>query len=158
MTDRPSRALGAAGALILDAEGRILLVEPTYKDHWEIPGGAIEPGETPSEACARELTEELGLTIRPGRLLVVDWAPHPEQGDKVLFVFDGGRLTGERIAAIALPADELASYEFLPAAHAVERLIPRLARRVRAALDAVADGTTRYLENGLPCPGTTAEL
>jgi hypothetical protein len=74
----------------------------------------------------------------------------------VLFVFDGGRLTGEQLAAIALPPDELASYEFLPAARAVQRLIPRLARRVAAALAALADGTTRYLENGVPYPGIAA--
>lgn len=45
--------LSAAGALIRDQQGRILLVEPTYKDHWEIPGGVIEVGETPSQGCAR---------------------------------------------------------------------------------------------------------
>lgn len=142
--------LSAAGALVLDERGRVLLVEPTYKDHWEIPGGMIEIGETPSRACAREIHEELGLTREPGGLLVVDWAPHPEQGDRVLFVFDGGVLTEAEIAAIRLQEEELASYVFLPLAEALDRLIPRLERRVAAAARAKAAGRTVYLEHGLP--------
>jgi len=141
--------LSAAGALILDEAGRVLLVEPNYKDYWEIPGGLIEVGETPSQACAREITEELGLTRAPGRLLVVDWAPHPEWGDRVLFVFDGGTLSPSDIAGIRLQPDELDSYEFLPPRAAVDRLIPRLSRRVAAALRARDEGTTMYLEHGL---------
>jgi len=49
--------LVAAGALFRDAGGRVLLVKPHYKAGWDIPGGMVEPGETPSEACAREVTE-----------------------------------------------------------------------------------------------------
>lgn len=141
--------LSAAGALIRDERDRILLVEPTYKDHWEIPGGVIEVGETPSQGCARELTEELGLVREPGRLLVVDWAPHPTQGDRVLFVFDGGVLTRGEIAAIHLQAEELASYAFLPPEEAFDQLIPRLERRMRAAARAQEEGRTVYLEHGV---------
>jgi 8-oxo-dGTP pyrophosphatase MutT (NUDIX family) len=142
--------LSAAGALILDENGRVLLVEPNYKDYWEIPGGLIEVGETPSQGCAREVAEELGLTREPGRLLVVDWAPHPQWGDRVLFVFDGGVLTEPEIAAIRLQPEELDSYEFLPPAEALHRLIPRLRRRVSAALQARAESRILYLEHGEP--------
>jgi 8-oxo-dGTP diphosphatase len=142
--------LSAAGALTLDEAGRVLLVEPNYKDYWEIPGGLIEVGETPSQACRREIAEELGLTREPGRLLVVDWAPHPEWGDRVLFVFDGGVLTEPDIAAIRLQPEELDSYEFLPPAEALDRLIPRLRRRVSAALQAKTESRTMYLEHGVP--------
>lgn len=141
---------GAAGALFLDGTGRVLIVEPTYKEYWEIPGGMIEAGETPSEACVREISEELGLAMRLGRLLVVDWAPHPRLGDRVLFVFDGGTLTPAQLARISLQADELSSYALIDQAEVESRLIPRLARRVRAALTARADGTTSYLEHGVP--------
>jgi ADP-ribose pyrophosphatase YjhB (NUDIX family) len=141
--------LSAAGALIRDERGRILLLEPTYKDHWEIPGGIIEVGETPSQGCARELTEELGLVREPGALLVVDWAPHPTQGDRVLFVFDGGVLTAGEIAAIRLQAEELRSYVFLPPDEAFDQLIPRLERRMRAAVLAQEQQRTVYLEHGI---------
>jgi ADP-ribose pyrophosphatase YjhB (NUDIX family) len=142
--------LSAAGALIRDEAGHVLLVEPNYKDYWEIPGGVIEVGETPSQGCAREIEEELGLHRTTGRLLVVDWAPHPEQGDRVLFVFDGGVLTTSETATIHLQAEELDSYVFLPPEEALDRLIPRLRRRVAAALRALTEGGVLYLEHGIP--------
>jgi len=69
----------AAGVLFRDAQGRVLLVKPTYKDGWDIPGGYVEPGESPKQAARREVLEELGIEPPIGRLLVVDWAP-PERG------------------------------------------------------------------------------
>ena len=51
----------AAGALFFDDQGRVLLVHPTYKDTWDIPGGYVERGESPAAACRRELKEELGI-------------------------------------------------------------------------------------------------
>ena len=58
----------SAGALVRDAEGRILLLKPTYKKGWTIPGGVMEAdGETPWQACQRELREETGLTVTAGQ-------------------------------------------------------------------------------------------
>jgi ADP-ribose pyrophosphatase YjhB (NUDIX family) len=137
--------MSAAGALFFDERGRILLVEPNYKPHWEIPGGVVEQGETPSEACRREVEEELGLIREPGRLLVVDWAP--KDVDRILFVFEGGLLTARD--EIRLQAEELKSCEFVTPQEALRRLIPRLARRVAEALKARESGDTRYLEHGI---------
>jgi 8-oxo-dGTP pyrophosphatase MutT (NUDIX family) len=139
----------AAGALFVDERGRVLLVEPTYKPGWEIPGGVIEPGETPSAACVREVDEELGLDVDVGRLLVVDWAPHP-RGERVLFVFDGGPLDPGTVARIRLQAEELASYTFVEPCELADWLPPRLSRRMSAALAARADGTIHYLEHDVP--------
>ena len=153
MADDPrdrSRAYVAAGMLFVNDAGQVLLVQPTYKDHWEIPGGYVEAGETPAQAAAREVREELGIEATVGPLLVADWAPQPEEGDKLLFIFDGGTLTTERIDAIRLQTDELASYAFRDPTDAVTVLIPRLGRRVAAALDAHQAGRTTYLEHGVP--------
>lgn len=139
----------AAGALFVDGQGRVLLVEPTYKPGWEIPGGVIEAGETPSAACAREVEEELSLTVHVGRLLVVDWAPHPK-GEKVLFVFDGGLLADATIGRIRLQAEELGAYRFVPPGEIGAWLPPRLDRRITAAIAARADGTIHYLEHAEP--------
>ena len=82
-----------AGVLLSDDAGRVLLVEPTYKDDWEIPGGGVEADESPYTAAVRELKEELGLPVRPGRLLVTDWVPpRPERTEGLMLVFDGGVL------------------------------------------------------------------
>lgn len=139
----------AAGALFVDGDRRVLIVEPVYKPTWEIPGGRVEHGETPLEACARELREELGLDLPPGRLLVVDWAPHLRE-ERLRLVFDGDVLTEEQLDGIELPPDELASWRFLPPEELSAVMEPRLVRRVAAALGAREAGVTAYLEHGLP--------
>jgi 8-oxo-dGTP diphosphatase len=145
-----SRPRVAAGALFFDEQGRVLLVKPTYKDGWDIPGGYVEPGETPIEGCEREINEELGLDRKVERMLLVDWAPSPSEGDKVLFVFDGGQLAETDRASIALPPDELEKCEFRSATELQDFMIARLARRVTAAVQAKTAGVTQYLEHGLP--------
>ncbi|MGW0772695.1 NUDIX domain-containing protein [Streptomyces sp. NPDC002835] len=138
----------AAGALFFDGTGRVLMVEPTYKDYWEIPGGYVETGESPLHAVIREVQEELGITPPLGRLLAVDWAPSKAEGDKVLYLFDGGQLTPESLAKITLQADELKSFAFVAPAEISERTIPRLARRILAATEARDDAAPVYLEHG----------
>ncbi|GAB2888774.1 NUDIX domain-containing protein [Streptomyces mayteni] len=141
----------AAGVLFLDGDGRVLLVDPVYKEPWELPGGAVEENESPREGAAREVEEELGLVRPPGRLLVVDWAgPRPGRSDALTHVYDSGRLSPEDVAGIRLPADELRAFAFVEPALVGERLIPLLARRVRAAVAARRDGHTVELRNGSP--------
>ncbi|MEU6588471.1 NUDIX hydrolase [Streptomyces sp. NPDC046881] len=138
----------AAGALFFDAAGRVLMVEPSYKDYWEIPGGYVETGESPLHAAIREVQEELGITPPIGRLLAVDWAPNDAEGDKVLYLFDGGQLSQDRLASIKLQPDELKSFAFVSADQLAERTIPRLARRIRAAVEARGSSAPVYLEHG----------
>lgn len=141
-----SRVLLASGALFHDEEGRVLLVEPTYKDTWEIPGGVVDTGESPFDACRREIREELGLTRQPGQLLVIDHCRRPYvQWEGIRFVFSGGLLLENEVAAIRLPTDELRSFRFVLVGDLDEHVAPQLARRL--ALAAVVEETT-YLENG----------
>ncbi|MHB6908288.1 NUDIX domain-containing protein [Streptomyces sp. DB-54] len=138
----------AAGALFFDDQGQVLLVKPSYKPKWEIPGGYIERGESPLAACRREVEEELGITPGIGSLLVIDWAPSEAEGDKVLYVFDGGQLSPDELASIELAPDELLAAEFHSEDDLDELLIPRLARRVKAAITARTQGRPQYLEHG----------
>jgi 8-oxo-dGTP pyrophosphatase MutT (NUDIX family) len=135
----------AAGVLFRDGAGRVLLVKPTYKDGWDIPGGYVEPGESPKQAAAREIEEELGLTQPIGRLLVVDWAPHPDEGDKLLFIFDGGPLQPET-NDLALEQGEIDRVEFVAIAAAADRLPRRILERLASTLD--GDRDDPYLEHG----------
>jgi 8-oxo-dGTP pyrophosphatase MutT (NUDIX family) len=54
--------------------GRLLLVHVRHRDCWELPGGGIEPGETPRRAAARELAEESGQRVGPDGLAFVGFA------------------------------------------------------------------------------------
>ena len=143
------RPVVCAGAAFTDADRSILLVKPTYKNHWDIPGGYVELGETPRAACVREVYEEMGIRPAIGRLLSVDWAPHPDVGEKVLFVFDGGLLDDETLGAIEFADGEISEYKFVPAEHLDRFTIPRLVNRLRSSLDAKFGGQPTYLEDGL---------
>jgi 8-oxo-dGTP pyrophosphatase MutT (NUDIX family) len=140
--------MGAA-VLFTDPEDRILIVEPTYKDYWEIPGGTVEADESPYDAAAREVKEELDLSVPPGRLLVVDWVP-PRTGrtEGVMFVFDGGGLPESEANKIRLPSEELRSWAWCTQKEAEGRLSDLLARRAAAAVTARAEAVTAYLQNG----------
>jgi 8-oxo-dGTP pyrophosphatase MutT (NUDIX family) len=116
----------------------------------------VEPGESPLAACVREVREELGITPPIGPLLVVDWAPTQGEGDKILFIFAGGTLSADQLAAIRLAPDELRSYGFHDLADADALLIPRLSRRLAVALDAYRARETRYVEQGATPPAGTA--
>ncbi|MGW0656617.1 NUDIX domain-containing protein [Streptomyces umbrinus] len=140
----------ATGVLFFDALDRVLIVDPIYKNPWEIPGGAVETNESPRAAATREVHEELGFTFAPGRLLGIDWTtPRTDRSEGLVFIFDGGRLTPEQISAMRLPPEELKGSEFVPAAELEGRLIPLLARRVQACLRARAHNATTYMENGV---------
>lgn len=136
----------AAGVIFRDDQGRVLLVKPTYKDGWDVPGGYVEPGESPRGAASREVYEELGIKPAIGRLLVVDWAPHPNEGDKILFLFDGGKLN--EAESLSFIDGEIERAEF----HAKEDLSDytpdRLSRRIANALENYESAKNVYIEHG----------
>jgi ADP-ribose pyrophosphatase YjhB (NUDIX family) len=140
----------AAGMLIRDAAANVLLVKPTYKDGWDIPGGYVEPNESPTQAAERELLEELSLERRCGRLLVVDWAPHPAEGDKLLFVFDGGLLDRQDEEQPQPDGEEIGEARFWPADQFGDLMPARLARRLQVAFNALSVPETGdpYAEHG----------
>lgn len=146
----PAKRIGA-GVLFFNAAGAVLLVQTAYKAGWEIPGGVVERDEAPRQAAIREVAEELGLTVTPGRVLAIDWVP-PRDGrtDGLMTVFDGGVLSNEDAIAIRLPEAELLSWAWCTPEQERERLIPLLARRVEACRAARADGVALYLEDGSP--------
>jgi len=147
--DAPSSQRGkqsAAGVVLRAADDRIVIVEPTYVDHWNLPGGELEPGESPRDACRREVREELGLDLPIGRLLCVD---HIRTRDAFRFLFDGGRVADDFLERCVLPHDELRAIRFATLDEAAPLLHPQSASRLRHCLAAM--DSTLYLEDGEPC-------
>ena len=125
---------GSAAALFTDPAGQVLLVKPNYRDHWALPGGILEHGEPPHAGCRREIAEEIGLDIAPGRLLAIDWRPPDGVRPRpiVAFVFDGGVIDDH--TPIRLQEEELDGYRFVEPGELASYLPAFLAARTSAAL------------------------
>ncbi len=139
----------AAAALLLSERGEVLIVKPTYRDDWLVPGGTVEADESPHAACQREMAEEIGLNRPLGRLLCLEYRPVDGPITEAMhFLFDGGTVADAEAQGISLPPGELAAWRFAPLDEALALLNPRLARRLVFALRARASGETLYLEDG----------
>lgn len=139
-----------AGALLSDQFGRVLMVEPSHKPHWEIPSGSVAANESPHAATIRELREDLGVLVRVGRLLVTDWVP-PQQdqpAEGLMMIYDGGVVTPDQTARIRLSYAQLRQWGWCTQEDVIGLLPESPARRVIAAMRARADGACYYLENG----------
>lgn len=144
------RLPASAGALIRDRKGRLLILNPTYKGGWTLPGGVMEAdGETPWEACRREVREECGLDVTRGRLVVVDFLrPRPGRPGGIRFLFDCGRLDDAVLAGVVLQDEEISEHRLAAPKQALRLLSGPVRRRVAVALE--GDRRLRYLEDGRP--------
>jgi 8-oxo-dGTP pyrophosphatase MutT (NUDIX family) len=70
--DQPQAPTLAAAVVLFDPDGRVLLVHQTYGGcRWGLPGGRLEPGESPQQAAVREVAEEAGLDVSLDHLVAV---------------------------------------------------------------------------------------
>lgn len=88
MTAKAPKLLLVAACALVDADRRVLLSQrPDGKSLaglWEFPGGKVEPGENPEDALVRELTEELGISVKPACLAPLTFASHAYEGFHLL--------------------------------------------------------------------------
>lgn len=145
----PGKRMGV-GCLLRDAAGRLLIVNPTYKPGWSIPGGVVDENESPYHACRRELFEELGVELDPGRLVCVDYVPGGDGStENVQLLFDGGTVPPELAERFVLAEEELSEWRFEEIPRALALLRPKVGSRIRALLEASQAGCV-YLEAGRP--------
>jgi 8-oxo-dGTP diphosphatase len=142
----------SAGALIFDRSGRLLILKPTYKSGWTIPGGVMEAdGESPWEACRREVREETGIEVDRGRLAAVDFRrQRTDRPGGVRFLFDCGKVSDQALSGLVLQPEEISESRLTPLADALVLLRGPIRRRVRAA---TRGRRLVYLEDGRPVPG-----
>jgi len=134
----PTKRVIAQGVL-RDPLGRVLLCELVYKSDWDLPGGVVEPGESPRDAVVREVHEELGLAVTVTGLLVIDWLP-PWAGwdDALVLVFDLGAVDAGWVDDAVLEPREIAAVHWCDPALVRERARPPTTTRVEQALTAEA--------------------
>ncbi|UGQ15602.1 NUDIX hydrolase [Yinghuangia sp. ASG 101] len=146
-----------AHAVILDRQGRLIAVNPSYKAGWDLPGGMAEDGETPHAAATREIAEEIGIEVRLGRLLVRDVRADGQddgEGDgeeasaTAHFVFDAPVAADRVVRELRAVDPELIGAAALAPEH-WGALAPAVLRRVEVALRVREYGLdTAYLEDG----------
>jgi 8-oxo-dGTP diphosphatase len=85
----PTPKIRCVGAIVTDGSGRLLLVRRGHAPEagrWSLPGGRVEPGESDAQAVVREVHEETGLWVEPGRLVGAVERPGP--GGAVFDIYD----------------------------------------------------------------------
>lgn len=144
----PSKRAIAQGVL-RDESGQVLLCELTYKPEWDLPGGVVDPGESPAACIVREVQEELGLPVTVQRLLAVDWLP-PWLGwsDAVLLVFDLGTVPRDTLDRARLAPREIVAVHWDELDAVPSRVAPYTARLLSALATPLDGGPTVYLEDG----------
>ena len=143
-----ARIPASASAMIWSRSGRLLILKPTYKGGWTLPGGIIEAdGESPWDACRRETREECGLDLGIGRLVCVDFlSPRPGRPGGMRFLFDCGALPKATLARIVLEPEEISRFRLAHLDRALKLLSGPVRRRVAVA--AREPRRMHYLENG----------
>lgn len=134
-----------AQGVLRNESGEILLCELTYKREWDLPGGVVDPSESPAQCVVREISEELGLTVTVERLLAVNWLP-PWRGwdDAVLFLFDLGTIPAESVDPSRFLRREIKGVHWRPTPEAGAHIASYTAQMLE-----VIEGLehTAYLEN-----------
>jgi len=137
-----------AGCLLFNDNGQVMLVKPTYKPTWEIPGGVVENKESPRQCCQREVSEELGLNRTIGHFLVIDYnGETDDRTESLMFIFYGGILTSSDIESVQLDHDELTGFRFFDADTLPVEMDDILRNRVLKAWRQIERGNGIYLEN-----------
>ena len=108
----PKKRMGV-GALIFNNKDEILLVKPTYKDHWSYVGGVVDENESPKEALIREIKEEIGLKItRLDFVAVTYYHETKDKTENLQFKFTAGKLSESQIKKIKIDHKEIANFKF----------------------------------------------
>jgi 8-oxo-dGTP diphosphatase len=111
----------AAGILIKD--GKVLIARrkqgQSHAGLWEFPGGKIEENETPQACLERELQEELGIKVKPGRIMA-ECTDHSDHGSFAILAIEAELISGEITLAVHDAArwvglETLSTYPLVPA-------------------------------------------
>ena len=107
------RRFSSAAVLIENEQGELLIVKTGYKDHWSLPGGIVDAGESPLEAAVREVKEEVDIQVDPKDLkLTMVASRHSDEFLTHQFVFFT-KLENDAFSEIKLQESEIVASKFI---------------------------------------------
>jgi 8-oxo-dGTP pyrophosphatase MutT (NUDIX family) len=140
------RKRSAVGVVIFK-DDKLLLLKPTYKNDWLVPGGIIESSESPLEAAQRECVEEIGCEVKISRLVCVDYKRGDMMRGDTFHALFLGQI--EENQEFKINADEIIGYDWAPTQIALGWMESHLSNRVKCALEALRLNNTLYCEEGI---------
>ena len=137
------KRMSSSAVAISDDQGRVLIVKANYKNYWSFPGGIIDAGETPRQGAVREVSEEVGIALRPDALsfrFVVDRVSTVAQTYQFMFEAPVDAAVFEHII---LDRDELDEYALVTRQQILDgdRAYGESARRWAAGYEGYAEQT-----------------
>lgn len=148
LNDRLPRKRNIAQGLLRNEDGDILLCELTYKAEWDLPGGVVDPKESPAACVVREISEELGVAVGIESLVTVNWLP-PWRGwdDAVLFLYDLGTVPRSFTDDLILLKRELKAVHWVAPEDVAAHVAPYNVRMLAQVLTTGGAPSPAYLEN-----------
>jgi 8-oxo-dGTP diphosphatase len=141
----------AAGALIFDDQGRVLLIRHRWRSSWEYPVGMSDGTESPLDAARREISEEVGLHPGHFRLLAVDFFHRRSPNGNLVFSF-AATVSPVEAARLKLDPFEATDSRWATRAEALDLVPDWLHDRLKALFTAYDAGQCFYLEDGQAIP------
>lgn len=142
------RKRNIAQGLLRNEDGEILLCELTYKSEWDLPGGVVDPKESPAACVVREISEELSASVGIESLVAVNWLP-PWRGwdDAVLFLYGLGTVPRSFTDDLTLAPREIKDVHWVAPEAIGEHVAPYTARMLEQVLEGERAAYTMYFEN-----------
>lgn len=111
--DTLHRRASSASVVCETEDGRLLIIKANYKHYWTVPGGVVDPGETPLQAAVRETSEEVNIDLNPDDLTFMYVANRKSSvADSYQFIFRT-KISNQMLAGIRLQATEIDDYDLI---------------------------------------------
>lgn len=142
----PKKHIGAV-VLIFNQNHQLLIVKPSYKDGWSVPGGGVNIDETPMIAALRETKEEVNLDLENITLVCVEYTTKKGIKPETLqFIFYGGELEESEISKIMLNKNEHSDFRFVDISEAISLFSERLQYAMPFCVEAIKNKNMAYIE------------
>lgn len=129
----------SVNALIETPDG-MLLVKPSYKKGWDLPGGIVESDESPVEGLRREIVEELGTSAEIGGLRCVDYIRSDWESRPVIMLIFSATIN---INEVCVDGQELIDWRIVPRDIALNTV----SKNMKIRLSRIWSGTLIYGES-----------